>query len=209
MRGFCIGQRCCMAPSRMARPACRLQKKRIGPRNENGRFSLHSWPGSMKDLGKSKILYRLIIRISHVLSSYRGRINFPTIAVTPPARYARVRFQNCPWALAIPRERLQFWDAKSGGMRKLLSIVPLLLLAVAAFGQEFTQTIRGTVRDQESQMPLEGATMVLLSGDSVIGGARVATRSAPPMWAMNPRPSPISSSIRARRWCSQSHSPRL
>jgi hypothetical protein len=56
-------------------------------------------------------------------------------------------------------------------MRKLLSIVPLLLLAVAAFGQEFTQTIRGTVRDQESQMPLEGATMVLLSGDSVIGGA--------------------------------------
>jgi hypothetical protein len=46
----------------------------------------------------------------------------------------------------------------------------MLLAGLDGFGQELTQTIRGTVRDRESQSPLEGATVALIRGDSLLTG---------------------------------------
>jgi Carboxypeptidase regulatory-like domain len=66
---------------------------------------------------------------------------------------------------------MHFCSANCGCMRRLSLLLPFMLLALASYGQEFTQTIRGTVRDKETQGPLEGATMALFSGDSLIGGA--------------------------------------
>lgn len=56
-------------------------------------------------------------------------------------------------------------------MRSLFLILTLLGLGLAAFAQDYTQTIRGTIRDQEAQQPLPGATVLLIKADSVIGGA--------------------------------------
>ncbi|HEX2898090.1 MAG TPA: carboxypeptidase regulatory-like domain-containing protein, partial [Bacteroidia bacterium] len=56
-------------------------------------------------------------------------------------------------------------------MRKAILCLIGSLVGFMAYGQEFTQTIRGTVRDRDSQAALEGATMALFRGDSVITGA--------------------------------------
>lgn len=55
-------------------------------------------------------------------------------------------------------------------MRKGILSLWWLLMSLAGLGQDFTQTIRGTVRDRESQMALEGATVALFRGDSLITG---------------------------------------
>ena len=55
-------------------------------------------------------------------------------------------------------------------MKKLLSLLFLLGLAFPALAQEFTQTIRGTIVDADSRIPLEGATVMLIS-DKPISGA--------------------------------------
>lgn len=44
-----------------------------------------------------------------------------------------------------------------------------LCLATSGFGQELTQTVRGTVRDLQTSSPLAGATVVLLDSDPVKG----------------------------------------
>ena len=55
-------------------------------------------------------------------------------------------------------------------MKQQLLIFCLICCAVSAYSQEqFTQTIRGKVIDQESQMPLIGANVLLLESDPVIG----------------------------------------
>ncbi|MFN8393470.1 MAG: TonB-dependent receptor [Bacteroidia bacterium] len=56
-------------------------------------------------------------------------------------------------------------------MRRTLSFLILCFVAVAAFGQDYTQNIRGIIKDKESQAPLEGASVVLLQGDSLLGGS--------------------------------------
>jgi hypothetical protein len=56
-------------------------------------------------------------------------------------------------------------------MIRIIALFALLLGPISAFSQEFTQNIRGVIRDRESQSPLEGATVALMVGDSVIGGA--------------------------------------
>lgn len=55
-------------------------------------------------------------------------------------------------------------------MKQQFLIFCLIYCAVSAYSQEqFTQTIRGKVIDQESQMPLIGANVLLLESDPVIG----------------------------------------
>jgi hypothetical protein len=56
-------------------------------------------------------------------------------------------------------------------MRKTILFILGCFIFVLAQGQEYTQTIRGTVRDHDSQTPLEGATLTLFKGDSLISGA--------------------------------------
>jgi hypothetical protein len=56
-------------------------------------------------------------------------------------------------------------------MRKILLSTALMAWASWIYAQDYTQTIRGSVKDQESQTALEGATVALLLGDSVIAGA--------------------------------------
>jgi len=50
-------------------------------------------------------------------------------------------------------------------------LVCLVILSQPLAAQPFTQTLRGTVQDAESKAPLEGATVQLLLGDSVLKGA--------------------------------------
>ncbi len=55
-------------------------------------------------------------------------------------------------------------------MKKLSIIVLLTILTVTTYSQDkLTQTIRGNVVDKESQMPLLGATIVLLNFDPIVG----------------------------------------
>lgn len=56
-------------------------------------------------------------------------------------------------------------------MRRYSLFLFFQFAAIVALGQQFTQTIRGTLRDKESQAALEGGTMALFAGDSVITGA--------------------------------------
>lgn len=56
-------------------------------------------------------------------------------------------------------------------MARVLIGLVLSLIALAGHGQEFTQNIRGTIKDKESQAPLEGASVALLQGDSLLSGA--------------------------------------
>jgi hypothetical protein len=56
-------------------------------------------------------------------------------------------------------------------MRTGFLLLFLVLAGLQGWGQELTQTIRGTIKDSESQATLEGATVALLSGDSVLAGA--------------------------------------
>lgn len=53
--------------------------------------------------------------------------------------------------------------------KKLFLILVLLSLIENAYTQSLSQTIRGTVIDQVSQMPLPGATIVLVNSDPLIG----------------------------------------
>jgi hypothetical protein len=54
-------------------------------------------------------------------------------------------------------------------LRILLSIVTLTLTTIAASAQEIQQTIRGTIVDQDSQMPLIGATVVVVGSTPLMG----------------------------------------
>ena len=56
-------------------------------------------------------------------------------------------------------------------MRTTILFLFLMVLGCTAQAQEFTQTIRGTVKDHDSQAPLEGTTVTLFRGDSLITGA--------------------------------------
>lgn len=47
----------------------------------------------------------------------------------------------------------------------------LLLLSMAVQAQPLTQTVRGTVLDQDSRIPLIGATVVVLGSDPILGAA--------------------------------------
>jgi hypothetical protein len=50
-------------------------------------------------------------------------------------------------------------------------ILLLMLSSIAVRGQQFTQTIRGTITDQDSKIPLIGATVTVLDTDPIIGVA--------------------------------------
>lgn len=56
---------------------------------------------------------------------------------------------------------------------KRLTLTSLLMamLATLAFGQKLTQTVRGTIIDNDSKMPLIGATVMIPGSDPVIGTA--------------------------------------
>ncbi|MFH0892878.1 MAG: TonB-dependent receptor [Bacteroidota bacterium] len=53
--------------------------------------------------------------------------------------------------------------------RIILSILTLLILPSALLSQNMTQTIRGTVRDRDSQKPLWGASVVVVQSQPLIG----------------------------------------
>src|SRR6187455_3245583 len=53
-------------------------------------------------------------------------------------------------------------------LRNLLSVT-LILMTIAASAQQIQQTVRGTIVDQDSQMPLIGATVVVVGSDPLIG----------------------------------------
>lgn len=57
--------------------------------------------------------------------------------------------------------------AQKPEMRNLLA--PFLILFLPLFAVAQTQTIRGTVTDQESRMPIIGATVIVLDSDPLIG----------------------------------------
>lgn len=50
-----------------------------------------------------------------------------------------------------------------------LTLLTLLMFVTLAFSQEFTQTIRGTITDNDSKMPLIGATVIIPGSDPIIG----------------------------------------
>ncbi len=55
-------------------------------------------------------------------------------------------------------------------MKKLLSITLLLTFAITlVFGQNLTQTVRGTILDADSRLPLIGAAVVILNSNPVVG----------------------------------------
>lgn len=61
-------------------------------------------------------------------------------------------------------------NAKTYTMKKLSSIFLIVVLsAVAAFGQPLSQTIRGTITDADSKLPLVGATVFVMESDPVKG----------------------------------------
>ena len=51
---------------------------------------------------------------------------------------------------------------------KLIFIV-FILLSEKASGQSLTQTIRGTIVDQVSQIPLPGANVIILNSNPILG----------------------------------------
>lgn len=54
-------------------------------------------------------------------------------------------------------------------MRLATSIIALICLATISRGQEFTQTVRGTIVDEDSKVPLIGATIVIVDSDPFTG----------------------------------------
>lgn len=56
-------------------------------------------------------------------------------------------------------------------MRTLTILLTCLLACAQAYTQQFTQTLRGTVIDADTKAPLEGATLQLLEGTTIINGA--------------------------------------
>src|SRR5688500_8984209 len=54
-------------------------------------------------------------------------------------------------------------------MKNILLILLLTLGTASLYGQELTQTVRGTVIDKESRQPLVGAAFILLGSDPVRG----------------------------------------
>lgn len=55
-------------------------------------------------------------------------------------------------------------------MKKTLLILAILVYAITtAFSQSLTQTVRGTILDTDSKMPLIGATVQILGSDPIIG----------------------------------------
>lgn len=56
-------------------------------------------------------------------------------------------------------------------MKKIALLLFILWSAGQVFGQELTQTIRGTVLDKQSQFPLFGVNLIVLESDPLIGAS--------------------------------------
>jgi hypothetical protein len=57
-------------------------------------------------------------------------------------------------------------------MKRIAAIAALLLLCTTAiFSQSLTQTVRGTILDEDSKMPLIGAQVIVLGSDPLLGTA--------------------------------------
>ncbi len=54
-------------------------------------------------------------------------------------------------------------------LRIFIIIIGILCSVYIAFSQEMTQTVRGTVKDQDTQTPLVGATVQIIGSEPVIG----------------------------------------
>lgn len=54
-------------------------------------------------------------------------------------------------------------------LRTLLSIATLIMMTIAGSAQQIQQTVRGTIIDQDSQIPLIGATVVVVESSPLIG----------------------------------------
>ncbi len=55
-------------------------------------------------------------------------------------------------------------------MKRLIYLIAGLLMSLAAHTQDFTQTIKGQIIDQQSRAPVIGASVVILNASPVIGG---------------------------------------
>nr|HPH22153.1 carboxypeptidase-like regulatory domain-containing protein [Haliscomenobacter sp.] len=57
-------------------------------------------------------------------------------------------------------------------MKRIAAItVWMLLLTTTIFSQNLTQTVRGTILDEDSKMPLIGAQVIVLGSDPLLGTA--------------------------------------
>ena len=52
-------------------------------------------------------------------------------------------------------------------MKTIFQILFFLLISSTAFGQVYTQTVRGIILDSETKMPLIGANVILLDNEMV------------------------------------------
>jgi len=52
--------------------------------------------------------------------------------------------------------------------RSVITLV-ILLLSFSAFAQQYTQTVRGKIIDNDSQLPLPGASIIIIGSDPLIG----------------------------------------
>lgn len=59
-------------------------------------------------------------------------------------------------------------------MKSRIALIIIILthfVAFSSFSQQINQTIRGTIVDQDSQMPLIGATVIVMGSDPILGAA--------------------------------------
>ncbi len=55
-------------------------------------------------------------------------------------------------------------------MKRIITLLLFLILLITkGFSQDLTQTIRGTITDQDSKIPLAGVTVILANSDPIIG----------------------------------------
>jgi CarboxypepD_reg-like domain len=55
-------------------------------------------------------------------------------------------------------------------MKLKFSLLALILLQITVFGQDVTQSIRGTITDKQSQYPLPGAKIIVVESNPTLGG---------------------------------------
>ena len=56
-------------------------------------------------------------------------------------------------------------------MKKFGATTFILMLASMIFGQNLTQTVRGTLLDEDSKMPLIGANVIIVNSNPLVGAA--------------------------------------
>ena len=59
---------------------------------------------------------------------------------------------------------------KSQNMKKSILIIMLFLTTISSFSQEYTQTLRGQIKDADTYVTLPGANIIILGTNPILGG---------------------------------------